>query len=63
MRVTEVILCVCLCVIKLAATYLVFKYKMRCHKVPYSDPNVCIVWISLTPLSLPVLASFGGSKL
>ena len=62
-RVTVVVLCVCLCVIKLAATYLIFKYKMRCHKVPYGDPNACIVWISPTPLSLPVLASFGESKL
>ena len=59
----SVCVCVCLSVIKLAATYLVFKSKMRCHKVPYGDPNACIVWISPTPLSLPVLASFADSKL
>ena len=30
----------CVSVIKLAATYLVCKSKMRCHKVPYGVPNV-----------------------
>ena len=48
---------------ELAATYLVCKSKMRYHKVPYGVPNACIVWISLTPLSSPVLASFADSKL
>ena len=55
--------CVCLSVNSLTAIYLVFKSKMQCHKVPYGDPNACIVWISPTPLSLPVLASFADSKL
>ena len=54
---------VSLSVIKLVATYLVFKSEMQCHKVPYGDPNVYIVWISPTPLSSPVLASFADAKL
>ena len=55
--------CVCVSVNSLTATYLVFKSKMQCHKVPFGDPNACIVCISPTPLSLPVLALFADSKL
>ena len=37
---------VCLSVPALAVTCLVYKYQMRCCKVPYGVTNVCIVWIS-----------------
>ena len=66
-RVTVVVLFVCLSVClsvnSLTATYLVFKSKMQCHKVPYGDPNAYIMWILPTLLSLPVLALFADSKL
>ena len=47
---------------KLAATYLVYESKVRCYKVPYAIPNVCIVCISLKTLCLSVLASFANAN-
>ena len=38
-RVTVVVLCVCLSVTTLAATYLVYESKLLCYKVPYGVPN------------------------
>ena len=38
--------CVYLSVPALAVTCLVYKYQMRCCRVPYGVTNVCIVWIS-----------------
>ena len=38
-RVTVVVLCVCLSVTTLAATYLVYESKLLCCKVPYGVPN------------------------
>ena len=53
---------VCLSVTTLAATYLVFKSQMKCHKVLYGVFNTCtctcIVWILLKTLRSKVLASF-----
>ena len=49
--VTVVIVCVCVCVCvylsvpALAVTCLVYKYQLRCCRVPYGVTNVCIVWI------------------
>ena len=37
---------VCLSVPALAVTCLVYKYQLRCCRVPYGVTNVCIVWIS-----------------
>ena len=61
-RVT-VVVCVCLSVTELTASYLVCKSKMRCYKVPYDIPNAGFVWISLRTLCSPVLVSFADSKL
>ena len=58
-----VVLCVCLSVIKLAATYLSCKSTMQYHNVLYGVPNACIVWILPTPFCLPVMALFAVSKL
>ena len=58
-----VVLCACLSIIKLAATYLSCKSKMRYHMVLYGVPNACIVWILPTPFSLPVMALFAVSTL
>ena len=41
---TVVVLCVCLSVTTLAATYLVYKSKLLYYKVPYGVPNAWFVW-------------------
>ena len=41
---------VCLSVTKIAATYLVCKFKLRYYTIPYGIPNACIVWIPLKTL-------------
>ena len=61
-RVTVAVLCVCLSVTTLAATYLICESKLRCCKVPYGVPNTWFVWISQKTLCSPVLASFADSK-
>ena len=50
---------VCLSVCYQASGYTLFLNA----KVPYRDPNAYVVWISLIPLSSPVLALFADSKL
>ena len=62
-RVTVVILCICVSVTTLTATYLVCESKVQFYKVPYSVPNACIVYISLKMLCSPALASFADPKL
>ena len=62
-RVTVVILCVCLSVTKLAATYLVCESKVQHYKDSYGVPNAWFVWILLKTLCLSVLVSFADSKL
>ena len=42
---------VCVSVTALAATYLVYKSRIRCYEVPWGVLNVCIVWVSLKMLS------------
>ena len=54
--------CLCVSVTALAGTYLVYKSKVRCYKVPYGVSNLCIVWISLKTLCSPVLASFAYNR-
>ena len=54
-RGTVVILCVCVSVTTLAATYLVCKSKLRCYTVSYGVPNVCIVWNPLKTFSFGVI--------
>ena len=48
--------CLCVSVAALAATYLVYKSRVRCYKVLYGVSNVCIVWILLKTFRSPVLA-------
>ena len=62
-RVTVVVLCVCVSVTKLTATYLVYESKMWFCTVPSSVPNACIMWISLKTPCFPALASFADAKL
>ena len=57
-RVTVVVLCVCLSVTTLAATYLVYGSRLLRYKVPYGVPNAWFVWISQKTICSPVLASF-----
>ena len=49
-------LSVCLSVTTLAATYLLFKSQMKCHRVLHGVYNRCIVWILLKTLRSKVLA-------
>ena len=67
-RVMVVILCVCLSVTELTATYFVCKSKVHVwrYKVPYtwhSKRTVWFMWILSKSLYLPVLASFADSML
>ena len=52
-RVTVVVLCVCLSVTKLTATYLVCESKVLDYKVPYDVPKAWFMWISPKTLCLP----------
>ena len=60
-RVTVVVLCVCVCT-KLAATYLNYMMKVRCHQAFYAELNVCIVWMSLKTLRSKFLATFADHR-
>ena len=62
-KVTVVVLCVCLSVNSLTATYLVCELQGRCYMILHGVSNACIVWISLKTLCSPVLAAFADSKL
>ena len=59
-RVTEVVLCVCIClsVTTLATTYLVYTSKVQCCRVLYGVFKVFVVRLSLKTLRSKVLASF-----
>ena len=54
----SVCLSVYLSVTKLAATYLDYTLKFRCHQAFCADLNICIMWISLKTLCSKVLARF-----
>ena len=45
-NIMVVVLCACVPVTTLAATYLVCESKVGCYKVPYGVSNTRIVWIS-----------------
>ena len=55
-RVTVVILCVCVSVTMLAATYLVYTSQVRFRRVLYGIFKVLVVWLSLKMLRSRVLA-------
>ena len=50
--------CVCVSVTTLTATYLVYKAKVRYHRVLYGVLQICNVWISLKTLCSKVMALF-----
>ena len=50
--------CICLSVTTLAAAYLIYTLKVRCHGVLYGAFKVFIVWLLLKTLRSKVLASF-----
>jgi hypothetical protein len=57
-KVTVVILSVCLSFTTKYATYLVYTWKTRCHRVLYGVFKVFVVWLSLKMLRSRVMASF-----
>ena len=53
--ILSVCLSVCLSVTTLAATYLVFKSQVKCHRVLHGVFDRCIVWILLKTFRSKVL--------
>ena len=53
-----VCVCICLSVTTLAAAYLVYTLKARCHRIFYGVFKVFVVWLSLKTLCSKVLVSF-----
>ena len=61
MRVTVIVLSVCVSTTELAASYLVHLLKVGCHSAFCTDLNICIVWISLKTLCSKGLVTFNDN--